>query len=337
MSEIDFVVLWVDNSDEKWKKQKEFWKNKGERLKASANDVRYRDWGLFKFWFRCIEKNAPWVRKVHLVTNGQVPSWLNLNNSKIQLDIHDSFMESNCLPTFSSRAIELQLHKIESLTEQFVYFNDDMFLIKPVKPEFFFRNGKRADYFCEREYLRFTGTEFSKVLHTDINEINKKIENKRDIIRNVIGFNRWFSAELPISYRLSNIINYVRTKKFVGFSVEHTASAYTKNLLNDVWSNFNETLSNTIIHKFRSPSDVNQYIFRYWSLINGDYFINPKIKGGYYTLNEINKAIDAIAGNSTYPIICLNDADNVPYNETKVRLLQKAFTKKYPTPSSFEK
>ena len=337
MSEIDFIVLWVDNSDEEWKRQKEYWQDKSERLKAATNDVRYRDWNIFKYWFRCIEENAPWVRKVHLVTNGQIPNWLNLNNSKLQLDFHNSFMNPDSLPSFNSSAIEVQLHKIKNLSERFVYFNDDMFLINPVSPEFFFKGKLRADYFCEREYLRFTGTEFSKLLHSDINEINKNIEDKRTIIKNVIGFDRWFSKELSLSYRLSNLVNFLRTKKFAGFSVEHTASAFTKSLLEDVWENCEITLSNTITHKFRSATDVNQYLFRYWSFIKGEYFLNKKIKGGYYTLNEVDDAVKAIEGKSYYPIICINDADNVKYNENKVKKIREAFEKKYSRPSSFEK
>lgn len=337
MTEIDFVVLWVDNSDIEWRKQKEFWKNGGDYFKEASNDVRYRDWGLFKYWFRCVEKNAPWVRKIHLVTNGQVPSWLDLTNSKIELNVHDSFMAKESLPTFSSIPIELQLYKIQSLSEKFVYFNDDIFLINPVTPDFFFHEDKRADFFCERGYLRFTGTEFGKTLHNNINEINAHIANKRELIKRNIGIQKWFSPDLPLSYRLSNLINYMRTSKFVGFTVEHTAFAYTKSLMKEVWENCNDVLANSIIHKFRATSDVNQYIFRYWSLINGDYYLNPKIQGGYYTLNEADKAVQAILGNSQYPIICLNDADNVKFNEDKVELLINAFEKRFNTVSSFEK
>ena len=337
LPKIDFIVLWVDNEDVAWQKEKEYWKNNGNRLSAAANDVRYRDWGLFKYWFRCVEQNAPWVRKIHLVTNGQIPKWLNMNHPKLQLDTHASFMSKESLPTFSSHPIELQLHKINDLSEHFVYFNDDMFLINAVTEDFFFRGNDRADYFCEREYLRFTGTEFSKILHADINAINENICNKREIIKNVIGLDRWFSKNLSLSYRLSNLINYIRSKKFIGFSVEHTASAFTKSLMNDVWVNFNRVLSDTITHKFRTETDVNQYLFRYWSFIKGEYFLNEKMKGGYYTLNEIDKALDAINGNSHYPIICINDADNVKFNPDKVKLLQVAFEKRFKTPSSFER
>lgn len=69
---IDFVVPWVDGSDPSW--QAEIKKYKGdETLFSDTTDKRYRDWGLFKYWFRGVEKYAPWVNKVHLITCGHYP------------------------------------------------------------------------------------------------------------------------------------------------------------------------------------------------------------------------------------------------------------------------
>ena len=334
MPDIDFVVLWVDGTDTEWKKQKNYWQN--NKIELHPDDVRYRDWGLFKYWFRCVEQNAPWVRKVHLVTNGQCPKWLNLNNSKLQLDIHGSFMNKISVPTFSSHPIELQLHKIKDLAEHFVYFNDDMFLINPVQPDFFFKNGIRTDFFCEYGYRDFNGTDFGYILRSDINEINKFVDNKRDLIKNKIGYDRWFSSQLPLYYKAANLINYIRSKKFVGFSVEHTAFAYTKSLFEEVWENCGEILRETITHKFRTASDANQYIFRYWSIINGHYVLNKETKGLYCTLKELNSAIKAISGNSKYPILCINDTETVGYDEEKVQMLRNAFEHRFHKVSSFE-
>ncbi len=337
MSEIDFVVPWVDSSDEEWRKQKAFWEGKSEHFKSGVSDARFREWGFLKYWFRCVEKNAPWVRKVHLVTNGQLPEWINLDCDKLQWDTHETFMDKESIPAFSSRPIELQLHKIKGLAEQFVYFNDDMYLMNSIQPDFFFKDGKRADIFCERNYLKFTGTEFSITLHNDINAINKNIDNKRKIIRDNIGFSKWFSAALPLSYRLSNFANYFLSKHFVGFSPEHTASAYTKSLMEDTWSHCNDVLSSTITHKFRSASDVNQYIFRYWGAVRGDYFINTMMRGGYYTLHETKKVTEAIINGSEYPIMCINDTSGTEYTEEKAEAVRKAFEQKFPEKSSFEK
>lgn len=333
--DIDFVVLWVDPDDLAWQKEKAKWQ---ERLMPGKNaaDVRYRDWGLFPYWFRCVEENAPWVRKVHLVTNGQVPKWLDLSNPKLKLDIHSEFMMPDSVPTFSSHPIELQLDRIEDLSEHFVYFNDDMYLIQPVSPDFFFKDGKRTDCFCERHPLRFSGTGFSKILHNNIDAINSVLRDKRSVVKNVIGFSKWFSQELPLSYRVSNLLNYLFSRHFVGFSVEHTANAFTKTQFRSAREMFKPYFESTIQNKFRSGMDINQYIVRYWSIFNNDYTLSRNTIGGYYTLNEYNQACEAINGTSEYPVICINDAEQVKYKEERARAIAKAFRSRFPDKSSFE-
>ena len=140
---IDFVVTWVDGNDPEWIKSKETYEqSKGIAPKCKDNgEERYRDWDMFQYWFRAVEKYAPWVRNIYLVTCGQVPPWVDLHNPKIHLIAHSDIMEADALPTFNASAIESCLHKIEGLSEHFVYFNDDIFLSRPSLPEDFFRGG----------------------------------------------------------------------------------------------------------------------------------------------------------------------------------------------------
>ena len=83
--------------------------------------------------------NAPWIHHIYIVTNGQIPSWLDLSNPKISVVFHkDIFRVPHSLPTFSSPAIELNLHHIPQLSDYFIYFNDDVFLGQPVYPYDFY-------------------------------------------------------------------------------------------------------------------------------------------------------------------------------------------------------
>ena len=126
MKEIDFVITWVDGSDENWQKKKR------KYIEDKAGDeVHYRDWGLLRYLFRSIEKYAPWVHRVYLVTDGQTPEWLNTEHKKLVVTDHKDFIPAEYLPTFNSHTIELNLHRIRGLEEQFVYFNDDFLLTKP--------------------------------------------------------------------------------------------------------------------------------------------------------------------------------------------------------------
>lgn len=132
---IDFVVTWVDGNDPVWQAEKAKY---SPSKNADNRNVRFRDWDNMQYWFRAVEKFAPWVNKVHFVTYGHLPKWLNTNNPKLNIAKHSDFIPKEYLPTFSSRTIEFNLHRIKGLAERFVYFNDDMFLLKPVKRELFF-------------------------------------------------------------------------------------------------------------------------------------------------------------------------------------------------------
>ena len=94
-----------------------------------------------KFWFRGVEKFAPWVRKIHFVTCGQKPEWLDENHPKINLVNHKNFIPEQFLPSYNSVVIERYLHKIPDVSEHFVYFNDDFYIINHLDKSRFFQNG----------------------------------------------------------------------------------------------------------------------------------------------------------------------------------------------------
>lgn len=142
--DIDAVYTWVDGSDpEHIRLRREFFtptysKYKGNSAKRWGNhdELRYSLRSLLMF--------APWVRLVHIVTNGQVPPWLDLSNPRVRLVTHEQIYRwPEHLPTFNSVSIESHLHRIPGLSEMFVYFNDDTFLGRecPVG-EFFTPDGK---------------------------------------------------------------------------------------------------------------------------------------------------------------------------------------------------
>ena len=105
-----------------------------------ARPKRYIDNEELRFSLRSLEQYAPWVRHVYLVTNGQIPYWLNLDNPHLTVVTHEEIFESSlqtALPTFSSPSIETQISNIKGLSNNFIYFNDDFFLGKTVYLEDF--------------------------------------------------------------------------------------------------------------------------------------------------------------------------------------------------------
>lgn len=105
---------------------------------AAASANRYRDSNELLYSLRSLEKYAPWIRHIHIVTCGQVPSWLDVSHPRISIVTHEEiFPNRSHLPVFSSPAIETHLHRVPGLTQKFIYFNDDVFLASDVWPDDF--------------------------------------------------------------------------------------------------------------------------------------------------------------------------------------------------------
>ena len=85
MDKIDFIMLWVDDNDPMW--QESYCKYAKETY-GKTKSPRFRDWGTLKYWFRGVEKYAPWVNKIFFITCGHYPQWLNINHSKIRFLKH---------------------------------------------------------------------------------------------------------------------------------------------------------------------------------------------------------------------------------------------------------
>ncbi|NHB68928.1 stealth family protein [Perlabentimonas gracilis] len=137
---IDLVYLWVDGSDEQWlaKKNAALAKDVGNLPASSVRGTRWANHNELLYSLRSVEKFAPWINHIFIVTDGHKPHWLNTSNPKVSIVDHKEIIPSHKLPLFNSNAIEMFLWKIPNLSEHFLYACDDMFLGKEVRPDFFF-------------------------------------------------------------------------------------------------------------------------------------------------------------------------------------------------------
>ena len=104
---------------------------------------RFADNEELRYSLRSVEKYAPWIRNIIIVTNGQIPSWLNLDHPRVRIVTHmELFSNKSHLPTFSSPAIETHIHKIPGLSKKFIYMNDDVFFGDYVWPDDFFTHSQ---------------------------------------------------------------------------------------------------------------------------------------------------------------------------------------------------
>ena len=332
---VDFVLPWVDGSDQKWIEDYNKWAFEAKKPGADSRTERFRDYGLLKYVFRGIEKFTPWVRTVHFVTNGQKPEWLNLSCSKLHFVRHEDYISKQYLPVFSSHPIELCMHKISGLAEKFVYLNDDFFFIAPIPKSFFFNKGLPCDY-TGFTTLGISSTKIPHILLNDYIEINKHF-SRRDVLKS--HFFKW--------YNLMNGPNLVKTlctspfRRIDGIIARHFPQPYTKSCLEDVWNNCSDVLNETVSHRFRNQlTDVNQWLFRFWQLCEGNFYpVNHKREERMINLSEWSKADSQAIKNHKYKEICINDDTGekaCPDYEQKMKEIQNAFESILSEKSSFE-
>lgn len=332
---IDFVVTWVDGNDSIWLEEKNKYEkniNKEDELFKvwNNNKIRYRDWELLKYWFRGIEKNAPWVNNIYFVTYGHLPEWLNTENKKLKIVNHKDFIPEKYLPTFNSNTIELNLHRIKGLSEEFVYFNDDVYLLKKVSKKDFFKNGLPK----ENAGIDCTSLDWN-IGHAEIKNmqlINKHFD-KRIVLKKY--WKKWFN---PINGK-----QFIKTllllpwKQFTGIHEEHITSSYLKSTFEEVWKIEYDNLDKTCQFKFRDNENLNHWIFKEWQLVNGQFYPrSPRI--GKMFLKKIDKEIIDVVKKRKYKIVCINDVEctEKEFIEQKQKIIE-AFEKIFPEKSSFEK
>lgn len=128
---IDAVYTWVDGQSPEFSRvlERALGSECAPPDRLGVVRGRFRDNGELRYSLRSLELYAPWIRYIHILTNGQTPRWLDTKNPRIRIVTHDQvFLQPQSLPTFNSNAIELQLHRIPGLSRRFLYFNDDVFL-----------------------------------------------------------------------------------------------------------------------------------------------------------------------------------------------------------------
>ena len=241
---IDFVIIWVDGNDREWQAEKA--RYDGKTVTNSNSEVRFRDWDNLQYWFRGVERFAPWVNKIHFVTWGHLPKWLDTSNPKLNIVNHKDYIPSKYLPTFNSHTIELNLHRIEGLSEQFVYFNDDMFITAPTQPEDFFKDGKPCDTFA-LDCICFNKDSAGFFNGADVSIINDHFDKDKVFRRD---WKKWYSRKNGFKNHLKTTL-LLPWHWFPGFYYQHTPSGFLKSTFEEIWEKEYETLDSTCCDKFR--------------------------------------------------------------------------------------
>lgn len=342
MEKIDFVITWVDGSDPEWLAEKNKYKDTENIPVLSTDDAnadcRYRaDYDLLRYWFRGVEQYAPWVNKIHFVTCGQKPEWLNDNHPKLNLVNHHEYIPKKYLPTFNANVIEMNFHCLSKLSECFVFFNDDMFLLKPVEPSFFFKNNSPV-LPADLRYPKSIGyNNWSRLVFNDYCIVNNTFDMFKSIWNNR---KKWFNIqELGMKRVRQNILCYLANKSLPIGTYGHLANPHLKSSFTELWDRWPDVMDNTCVHKFRSDDQVNQWLLCAWNQAKGRFSpIRDNKRGKCFKISPTN--IDEIVQTiekQLFPQVCLNDTllntDNDVYNER----ICSAFNSILPSKSTFEK
>lgn len=333
MQEIDFVVTWLDGNDPDWRREKERYVPKNGE---DGREERFRDFGLFHYWFRGVERFAPWVRKVHLVTCGHIPEWLNKDCPKLNVVRHEDFIPREFLPTFNSNVIEIYLHRIAGLSEQFVYFNDDVFLTRAVEPEDFFRGGLPCDMLALQPVVANPDNPVMSHLYLNNALVLSKYFDKRENMRRQLK--KYFHVGYPPLYFFYNMLE-LTFPRFTAFYTQHGPMPFLKSTFLELWEKEGEALTAMSGNRFRSESDLTPYLFReYQKLMGRFHAMNIQKNFAYFPVEgETDELVHAITRQKK-KILCVNDG-TISEEQAKDagEAIRKAFGRILPETSGFER
>ncbi len=239
---VDLVYLWVDGSDEKWLEKKNYYQKleKGELDIQAVNKGRYTDNDELRYSLRSVEKYAKWINKIYIVTDNQIPKWLDTSNEKVKVIFHKDFIPQDKLPLFNSEAIESYLPFIPGLSEHFLYACDDYYFGNYVTKAFFFTPDGKPIIRLQKQL--------------------KKINLNTSMYARSILINQNMIAE--------------KFGKMYPYAPHHNIDAYRKTDFINCLEYFKEKYEINRNHKFRTEGDIQRVIIAYYTLATG----NGKLK-----------------------------------------------------------
>ena len=292
---MDVVITYVNGLDPVWQREYEEYTN------TPILEKRFRDWGTLKYLFRGIAKNMPFIRKVHLVVSGesQVPEWVN--RDEVNVVFHRDIIPEEYLPTFNCNPIEMHLHRIKDLDEEYLYFNDDMFPMRECKPTDFFRDGRGV---IGMTYHIFAFDMFKNICR-----------NSSRVARMAAG----------------------RRASLLFLRPQHICSPMLKSVCEKLYKQVEPEIRASISHT-RTGDNLNQYLFLDYMYLNGMIIPHPISKKhfsvGVVSVNKLRKFVTR----PTRTMACINDVQlsEERYKELN-RVLLDSFEQLLPVKSKFEK
>ena len=300
---IDFVFLYVDNTDKEWQKKYLIMSDKYGK-KKNVSSQRYRDWGTLKWFLRGLDECMPWIRNTYMVveSESQVPAWID--REKIHIVYHKDIIPEQFLPTYNSDAIEIFLYRIEGLAEHFIYANDDMFAINKMNKDDFYNS-------IGNPYLKITSTEFDR--------------NSAKVYRNILKTTDEFVRDdLGLTSYEDRVLHS-----------DHSFQPMLKSTWEKLWEKHNDELESSI-SPFRENKNISQEATAFWHYLSGNYSLSERItKYVDFRKNTLKDIVECISSKKIQ-ILCINDSGCNIFETAKSRI-NNSFKQKFPNMSKYEK
>jgi hypothetical protein len=292
---MDVVITYVDGNDPLWKQDYEKYSD------VPVLEKRFRDWGTLRYLLRGIEKYMPFVSNVFLVVSheSQVPEWID--RTAVRVVLHEDFIPKTLLPTFNCNPIEMHLHNIEGLSEQYIYFNDDLFPVAESRPEDFYRDGKAVLGFSRH---LFAGGMFKRICR-----------NSDRRARSILS--------------MTDSLCFIRP--------QHSCQPMFKSVCFKVYDSLKDEIL-TSMTRIRTSANLNQYLYLDYAFYSGR-MISERISCKHFSAAVTSPArLSKFIKNPSRKFLCIND---VRLGERKFVRMQsaviKAFETRFPHKSRFEK
>lgn len=300
---IDVVVMWVNSEDPVWQNDFRYW---SERERGNKDRCRIRDLGQLKYFMRSVDQYCPWVRYVWLVLYGptQIPEWVNKECPKLKIIYHKDFIPEEYLPTFNSFVIDMNLHRIEGLSNNFIFCNDDMLFLKGLKETDCFKN--------DRPQFPF------KYLH------------KGHFTSNIVPFDKTLQTNFKFIQKICG-------SEYTVDKVYHMPIPFNKTVYQFMWEKYGDEIRESLIDsRFRQSKNIfNWSIFFIQQIMKlAD---NVSISRNYLSLTDYISIPALVQTINSSHFCCINDTEQLRRHENKVKsVLIGELEKKFKNKSVFE-
>lgn len=308
---VDVVYTWVNHDDPDWKELYQLHSDNKE-IEAKKTDAqsmsRFHSNNELQFSLRSVNKHLPWVRKIYVLTNCAPPPWIDTKSERIIWVRHEDVIPSKILPTFSSHVIESYLHRLDGISDRFIYLNDDVFIGRFLKKSYFFNSVGHSRAFLER-----FGMVSGEAVPGAPDYLNAS-RNSASLLRDEFGFS-------PTRLHA------------------HTPFALSRDVLAEIEEKWLDRFDIFRGRKFRSMDDLNlvSFLYHHYAIATGraraartkSTFINHSDPGWRTKIRQLQLgSIDTF---------CINDGGVSAPPEDWNRLMFETLNRLFPEPAEWER